>query len=100
MEWVKKIIMPYIKNVPRGIILILLIDYFLVHKTGPVVTAIQALGVEVEFIPPSCTEMVQLVDIGYNKPLKSRFHDQYHEWTYQQDLDVQIPCPSRRLVAT
>ena len=38
---------------------------------GSVVNAIQALGVEVDFIPPGCTGMVQPVDVGYNKPFKA-----------------------------
>jgi hypothetical protein len=64
-----------------------------------VVEAIQALGVEVEFIPPGCTGMVQLVDVGFNKSLKSKFRDQYREWMLDQDPSQSIPCPSCALVA-
>ena len=99
MEWVEKILAPYVENVPRGIVPILLLDDFSVHKTGAVVGAIQALGVEVEFIPPGCTGMVQPVDVGYNKPLKSKFRDQYRQWMLDQDPNQSIPCPSRVLVA-
>ena len=99
MEWVEKILAPYVENVPHGIVPILFLDDFSVHKTGAVVGAIQALGVEVEFIPPGCTGMVQPVDVGYNKPLKSKFRDQYRQWMLDQDPNQSIPCPSRVLVA-
>jgi len=99
MEWVEKILAPYIENVPRGIIPLLLLDDFSVHKTGAVVGAIQALGVEVEFIPPGCTGMVQPVDVGYNKPLKSKFRAEYHRWMMDQDPNESISCPPRVLVA-
>ena len=63
------------------------------------VGAIQALGVEVEFIPPGCTGMVQLVDVGFNKSLKSKFRQQYSKWMLDQDPNQSIPCPLRALVA-
>ena len=99
MEWVEKVLGPYVANVPHGIVPILFLDDFSVHKTGAVVEAIQALGVEVEFILPGCTGMVQPIDVGYNKPLKSKFCDQYHQWMLDQDPNQSIPCPSRVLVA-
>ncbi len=52
LEWVEKVLKPYVANVPHGIVPILFLDDFSVHKTGAVVRAIQDLGVEVEFIPP------------------------------------------------
>jgi hypothetical protein len=73
MEWVEKILAPYVENVPRGIVPILFLNDFSLHKTGAVVRAIQALGVEVKFIPPGCTGMVQPVDVGYNKPSSRNF---------------------------
>ena len=52
MKWVRECLAPYVVMAPPGIVPILLLDDFSVHKTGPVVRAIQALGVQVEFIPP------------------------------------------------
>ena len=37
MEWVEKILAPYVENVPCGIIPILFLDDFSLHKTGAVV---------------------------------------------------------------
>ena len=53
LEWVEKVLKPYVANVPHGIVPIIFLDDFSVHKTGSVVRAIQDLGVEVEFIPPT-----------------------------------------------
>jgi hypothetical protein len=98
LEWVEKILALYVENVLHGIVPILFLDDFSLHKTGAVVGAIQALGMEVKFIPPGCTGMVQPVDVGYNKPLKSKFCEQYRKWMLDQDPNQSIPCPSRVLV--
>ena len=99
LDWVKEVLAPYVANAPHGIVPIILLDDFTAHKTGQVVDAIQHLGIEVEFVPPGCTGMVQPVDVGYNKSLKGKVREQYHEWLFLQDPNVQIPCPSRRQVA-
>jgi hypothetical protein len=82
-----------------GIIPLLLLDDFKVHKMGVVIQAIQALGMEVVFIPLGCTRMAQPVNTGYSKPLKVKTCDQYHEWIFAQDLDMLIPCPTCHQVA-
>ncbi len=49
---------PYVAMALPGIIPILLLDQFKVHKMLLSVNAIQALGVQVEFIPAGCTGLV------------------------------------------
>ena len=80
--------------------LILLLDQFLVHMMASVANAIQALGVQLEFIPASCTSLVQPVDIGYNKAFKAKMRDKYREWMLGQDPNKPIPTTSRRQLAT
>ena len=63
---------------------------------GSVVSAIQAIGVEVEFIPPGCTGLVQPVDVGYNKSFKAKVKDQYMNWLMAQDPDAPILKTTRR----
>jgi hypothetical protein len=63
---------------------------FKVHMMQSVVQAIQALGVQVEFIPAGCTGLVQLVNVGYNKPLKAKMHEQFHDWIMVQEADQEI----------
>ena len=99
LEWIEDVLKPYVANVPPGIVPILFLDSFTVHKMGSVVNAIQALGVEVDFIPPGCTGMVQPVDVGYNKPFKAKLREQYRNWMFAQDTDKPTPAPKRIDVA-
>ncbi len=93
-EWVEEFLGPYVATAPAGIVPLLLLDDFRVHKTGPVVRAIQELGVQVEFIPPGCTGMVQPVDVGYNKALKSNFCVQYRViGCFSRTLTCQFHAP-------
>ncbi len=93
LDWGELCLKPYVADVPRGIVPLLLLDDLKVHKMGVVVQAIQALGVEVEFIPPGCTGMVQPVDVGYNKPLKAKVCDQYREWIFCARSGQADPLP-------
>ena len=51
LQWVEKILKPYVDDAPDGVIPILFLDSNRCHIMGSVVTAIQNLGVEVEHIP-------------------------------------------------
>jgi hypothetical protein len=72
LDWVEHVLTPYVALVPPGIILILLLDQFKVHKMGLIVNAIQVLGVQVKFIPTGCTGLVQPVNVGCNKSFKCK----------------------------
>ena len=96
LEWVKEVLAPYVAMPPPGIVPLLYLDSFRVHMMGSVVSAIQAIGVEVEFIPPGCTGLVQPVDVGYNKSFKAKVKDQYMNWLMVQDPDTPIPKTTRR----
>jgi hypothetical protein len=48
----------------------LFLDSFMVHMKASTVTVIQALCIQVEFIPPGYTGLLQPVNIGYNKAFK------------------------------
>ena len=70
--WVEHVLQPYILNAPKKIVPIVFLDSYRCHMMASVVGAIQELGVEVEHIPGGCTYLCQPVDIGVNKPFKSR----------------------------
>jgi hypothetical protein len=55
LDWVDKVLKPYVTTAPVGIISILFLDLFKVHLLGSVADAIQGLGVELKIIPPGCT---------------------------------------------
>ena len=96
LEWVEEVLAPYVATPPPGIMPLLYLDSFRVHMMGSVVSAIQAIGVEVEFIPPGCTGLVQPVDVGYNKSFKAKVKDQYMNWLMVQDPDAPIPTTTLR----
>jgi hypothetical protein len=98
LEWIEVVLKPYVANVPQGIVLILFLDSFTVHKMGSVVNTIQALGIEVDFIPHGCTGLVQPLDVGYNKPFKTKVREQYRNWMFAQDLNTAMPA-AKRIIA-
>ena len=69
--WVEKVLKPYVKSAPEGIVPLLLLDSYHCHVMASVVNEIQDLGVEGEHIPGSCTYLCQPVNIGINKPYGS-----------------------------
>ena len=72
VEWIEKVLSPYIHTCPTGIRPVLLLDGYRVHVMNAVVALIQGKGVHVEHIPPGCTGVCQPVDVGINKPFKTR----------------------------
>ncbi len=99
LDWVNTILASYVATAPHDIIPILLLDLFSVHMKGMVTTAIQNLGIEVFFIPPGCTGLVQPVDVGFNKSFKAKMHQVYTEWLLIQDTDKPIPAAKHDKVA-
>jgi hypothetical protein len=99
LNWIKHILAPYVAMAPPRIIPILFLDQFRVHKMGLIVNAIQALGVQVEFIPASCTGLVQPVDVGFNKAFKCKMRDKFLKWMMSQDPNLPIPGSTRHDVA-
>ncbi len=99
LKWIDQILAPYVATAPEGVVPILFLDSFLVHMMATIVNRIQDLGVQVEFIPPGCTGLLQPVDVGYNKAFKAKLRTVYNTWLLDQDPDEQIPATTRRDVA-
>jgi hypothetical protein len=91
LNWVEHVLAPYVATAPPGIIPILLLDPFRVHKMGTIVKAIQALGVQVEFIPAGYMGFVQPSAVGHNKLFKCKMRDEFLGWMMLQDPNVLIP---------
>ncbi len=88
LDWIKHVLAPYIATALPGIIPILFLDQFRVHKMGSIVNAIQALGVQVEFISASCMGLVQQVNVSFNKAFKCKMRDEFLKWMMMQDPNV------------
>jgi hypothetical protein len=92
LYWVEHVLAPYVATTLPGIIPILLLYKFKVHKMGLIVNPIHALGMQVEFIPAGCTGLVQPVNVGYNnKSFKCKMHNKFLAWLMSQDPNVPIP---------
>jgi hypothetical protein len=63
LEWIEVVLKPHVANVPEGNVPILFLDSFMVHKMGSIVNGIQALGIEVDFIPPGSIFLLKIVVI-------------------------------------
>jgi hypothetical protein len=70
-----------------------------VHLLGTVADAIHKLGVELEFIPPGCTGLVQPIDVGFNKPYKANYTKLYTEFLMNQDADQPLSGAKREDVS-
>ena len=68
--WIRNVLEPYLATAPPGIHPVILLDSYRCHMMGSVLHRIEALGCQVEHIPPCCTPLCQLIDIGVCKPLK------------------------------
>jgi hypothetical protein len=91
LNCIKHILAPCVTTVLPGIIPILFLDQFRVHKMGLIINAIQALGVQVSIIPAGCTGLVQPVNIGFSKAFKCKMRDEFFKWMMLQDPNVTIP---------
>ncbi len=69
------------------------------YMMATVVNRIQDLGIQVEFIPPGCTGLLQPVDVGYNKTFKAKLRTEYNTWLLDQDPDQRIPATTHCDVA-
>ncbi len=99
LKWIDEILAPYVSTAPEGVVPTLFLVSFSVHMMATIVNGIQDLGVQVEFIPPGCTGLLQPVDIGYNKAFKAKLRTEYNTWLLNQDPDQRIPATTCRNVA-
>ncbi len=95
IKWIDEVLAPDVVTARERIVPILFLNSFSVHMKARVVNKIQDLGVQVEFIPPGCTGLLQPVDVGLNKAFKAKLRAEYNRWLLQQDHDLPIPGTTR-----
>ena len=96
LQWVEKILKPYVDDAPDGVIPILFLDSYHCHIMGSVVMAIQNLGVEVEHIPGGFTYLCQPVDVGVNKPFKKLICDKWEQGMISEGIVHGTTSPPMR----
>ena len=87
--WAEKVV-SHMSQLHHGASLLFL-NSFKVHLTTSVHNAIIDLGVEIIIIPPGCTGLTQLVDVGYNNPFKNRVPNQNEAWMMEPGQDLTKP---------
>jgi hypothetical protein len=68
---------------------------------GSVVNRIQAMVIEVVHIPAGCTYLCQPINVGINKPIKTRLRELWEVWMTDGGgiVDQSAKEPSRKMVA-
>jgi hypothetical protein len=103
LEWVEKVLKPWAEESPEEIRPLLILDSYRCHTTTMVCNAINELGVDLVHIPGGCTPLCQPVDVGINKPFKSRMQNKWEEYLVQNrgnEVRGKIPSPSRECLST
>ena len=63
------------------------------------VAACNSIGVEIEYMPPGYTCVLQPVDVGFNAPFKRHIRDCHHKWCIEKYRGVanamKLPTPDR-----
>ena len=100
LAWVEEVLAPYVPMATEDIIPLLIFDSYRCHMMASVVSKIQELGVEVKHIPGGCTSLCQPVDVGFNKPFKSRVRKMWINWMIAKGVqEGTTSLPTRRDVA-
>ena len=96
LQWVNKVLKPYVDNAPEGIVPILFLDSYRCHTMSLVVNAVQGLGVDVEHIPGGCTYLCQPVDVGVTKPYKTHLCKRWESWMFAEGIIHGTTSPPTR----
>jgi hypothetical protein len=78
--WINEVLIPWKNTKDTIIVPLLILDTYRVHMMGRIVNCIQALVFEVQHILSCCTYLCQLVDNGFNKPIKKEKPIQGEDW--------------------
>jgi len=66
LQYIEEQLIPVLRNQPA----LLTVHLFAAHKTQEVLDTFQANHITVSLIPGGCTGLVQLLDVGINRPFK------------------------------
>ena len=106
LEWVELCLKPYILanggGPGSGTPSVVMMDNWKAHLTKPTRDAMSALGVVFLQLPPNCTSVVQILDVGVNKPFKNYYERQRDHWLLeytQQNGIYTAPSVTRKQCA-
>ena len=96
LQWTDEIMGLYVKTAPEGSVPPFALDSYRCHMMGSAFHAIQDLGVEVEHILGGCTGKCQPLDVGVNKPIKTKMKNQWEDWMLPKGLMDGVTNPPLR----
>jgi hypothetical protein len=76
--WIEKCLKPYLQQ--RNRLSIFMMDNFSAHLPKSIRNSLAKLCALQVMLPPNMTSRVQVLDVGLNKPFKSRLQDEYDEF--------------------
>lgn len=79
-DWFQKIILPYIRRLPRDTPKIILGDNLSSHLTLSVIEECTRHNVRFTLLPPNSTHLCQPLDVAYFRPLKGAWRNVLEEW--------------------
>jgi hypothetical protein len=95
-KYVNAILQPYVQNTANAV---LLCDHYKVHLMASFVDACNDIGIDVEYIPPGYTCVLQPVDVGFNATLKHFVRKEHHKWCITKYKNVdnreRLPTPTK-----
>ena len=99
--WINEVLIPWKNTKDPTIVPLLILDAYLINMIGSIVNRIQALGIEVQHIPGSCTYLCQSVGVGVNKPIKKEMTTQREDlMTEGDEMTAGVAKePTRKLLA-
>ena len=77
---IDQVLVPWKMTKLPGVVPILVLDAYSVHRMGTNVNHIQSLGIEVIHILVSCTCLCQPVDMGISKTIKCGMQEKWEDW--------------------
>jgi hypothetical protein len=78
-DWMKEV---WIPNTDRNKSYLMIWDAFACHKNEKLINQLaETCDTTVEIIPGGCTSVLQPLDVGINKPLKTKIRSEFQNWS-------------------
>ena len=84
LDWIEKVWKPFAMS-KNGKLTMLIVDQMSAHQTPAVKRAIEKCGSLLEFIPKGYTSLLQVCDVGLNKPFKDYMRSIVNDWMVIND---------------
>ena len=83
-EYTRQVIRPYFRFMkPKNLRGLLILDNHVTHKViGPM---LQPYNVDVEFLPPNCTSLLQPLDIRFNASIKTIYKNMWTDYHIESE---------------